>query len=283
MALRNHILPQVYLRPWSFEDQRIRVRDLAQSRSYISSLRNAAVEKGFYADDVEVLLNTEYENPALAGLQSAQQRLQVPPSEKARLAYYVSKMIRRVPKQRESIGQKFPEVSSGILDDVEDWLKATQRRIPEKDEIVKKRLDELSNLRKNIDAKLPEVIDDVDRRPIGEEEIELLCQMRWVFLTQDDEEFITGDAPVVFYSGIGIRYRNSEVTMPVGPDVALLATWEPVKDLSYRRAELRQVREINRRTVANATSKIFHRSDLSWVRSFRRDRTVEHRPLRIMV
>ena len=65
---RQHIVPRMYLQAFTRADGRIRVIDLQEEREYVASLRNAAVETGFY--DVDLRDQTVSAEDWLARLES---------------------------------------------------------------------------------------------------------------------------------------------------------------------------------------------------------------------
>lgn len=45
---RQHFVPRLYLKPFTRNDDKIRVVDLQEEREYVSSLNNVAVQSRFY-------------------------------------------------------------------------------------------------------------------------------------------------------------------------------------------------------------------------------------------
>jgi hypothetical protein len=86
-----------------------------------------------------------------------------------------------------------------------------------------------------------------------------MAQMMWRFLYVDREiGFVTCDNPVFFFEGIGIGHQQSELSFPISSRIALHASWRTDIPEGYFPVSKEGVREINRRTVNNATRYIFY-------------------------
>jgi hypothetical protein len=96
--------------------------------------------------------------------------------------------------------------------------------------------------------------------------LKVLQQMTWHFFTYDEAPiFLTCDNPIFYFRWLGIGKLESEVTFPISSNIVLWATWR--KDLKgeYSQPGTQICKEINRRTVVNATRFVYHAKDEYWV------------------
>lgn len=100
---------------------------------------------------------------------------------------------------------------------------------------------------------------------------QIIFDMRWCYLTTTDKEngFITSDSPFqilrpesikkygpqAFGSSPGLLYEDSEVTIPLSSQMAILAGWK-LEQESIFEADKTFVEQINLRTIMHANEKI---------------------------
>ena len=108
---RQHYVPRFYLRPFGRPDGKLRVSDLQESREYVSSLENVAVQSGFYdvdlgghtysaedwlgelESDATIVLRCLIDDPsAITTLTSEQENS---------LARFIAALILRTPRKRQ--------------------------------------------------------------------------------------------------------------------------------------------------------------------------------------
>lgn len=110
------------------------------------------------------------------------------------------------------------------------------------------------------------VIDISDRHPIVRrqwislEVVDCIYSMTWrVIVSELDLYFLTSDNPVFFDEGLGLTDPHSEVTFPLGSNVALHASWQgPPADLLFVNATTSLVGELNLRTSYRARFAFYH-------------------------
>jgi len=95
-------------------------------------------------------------------------------------------------------------------------------------------------------------------------------EMRWSFaVAPDGAPFATCDAPVIFSLADGLQ--NSPLILPIGRNVALIATWQDVQDLQYGPVTAEQVQSINQIVVKAALDEVYasqpHESLLATINS----------------
>ena len=121
---RQHYVPRFYLKPFVRPDGKLRVSDLQESREYVSSLQNVAVQSGFYdvdlsgytyssedwlgelESDAATVLRYLIDDPsAITTLTSEQENA---------LARFIAALILRTPRKRQELDDSLDAVFSQI-------------------------------------------------------------------------------------------------------------------------------------------------------------------------
>lgn len=147
--IRNHYVPQAYLKGFSDPGTPdfIWVYEKGSGRSFRTNVKNAAVETGFYPDDVEEALNEEIEIPANGVLEKIRRQEIVTPDEKLILSLYMGVMLKRVPRHRERQADLLPEVKERVFEELLAGLRVVKEAHPELAEAADLRLMEASRLK----------------------------------------------------------------------------------------------------------------------------------------
>lgn len=193
--------------------------------------------------------------------------------ERVDLLFFMAFFVARVPFFRNTIEQFAADVAKMILQvsashpehfeqTFREALKGQDELTPE--EIEEKRKWVLDDTKYTVKAS-PKLSLAIGFQAALNTIFPIFDQMRWLILQAgESERFITCDSPVswfdptprpAFYSGHGLGMRNVEVTFPIGPEVALLGTWEG--GTGYKKVPDRVVTEFNRRRVAFADRHVF--------------------------
>jgi len=241
-------------------------------RVFCAGTRRVAIETGYYSDEIEQYLANKVEGPANSVIKKIRERQIITVREKIDLSRYMVVMLKRVPRGKERVEEKSPEVLEGLLDDLDEQLAELLNQYPDIEHLKQKK-EELNQLRKRIETD-PDYKNDLvkdawlkllppDMTP---KSVKALSLMTWRFLTFDRESvFLTSDNPVFFFTNIGIGNEHSEVTFPISSNVALWATWRQDLEEGYFHAKESQIHQINRRTVSIATRYVYYSDETDWV------------------
>ena len=177
-------------------------------------------------------------------------------------------MATRGPRQRrktleEIAPQAIESVRKEIEADSREWIKESDG-----DPWAVARLKELEEVREKFSRILPENITKMARTPFwSEATVECVHNMVWRILPASPETFfVTSDTPTHLWENAGVGTPESELTFPIGKDLAMLgshigrpATVECVSP------QANLVDEINRRMVADAERFIFSHVKEDWI------------------
>ena len=86
-----------------------------------------------------------------------------------------------------------------------------------------------------------------------------------IFDYEGDQFFITSDNPLFFFEAIGIGNEKSELTFPLAKNIVLWAKWRTDIPPGFHRARTQFVKEVNRRTISNASNYIFSPYAADWI------------------
>jgi hypothetical protein len=265
----HHYVPQQYLRAFQTlsGDDEIWTYDKRDRKSRVLPIKVVAQSPKFYDEDVERELG-KMEATANKYLKEILSTGSLPESGRQALAYYVAVMMYRSPRSRRKNFERVPEVRDKVLaaarDAVENW--AAQK--PANDPMVARRRKELSEAEIRLTEEPPKSVTDQIRSPWPSAQVfDLVMRKTWRLLLSDGlESFITSDGPAVFFEGLGLGNKDSELTISLSPTVALVADHKgeegTTKVFNVRK---QMVREVNRRIVAHAERFIFASTEQAWV------------------
>lgn len=271
---RHHYIPQYYLKGFSVpENEKIWVYDKEnkQKKPFNTNVKNAAVEKDFYklnmyeGDDdtksLEQYFANEIEGPTNPILNKIREGKKIDRLEKYMLAYYMYSTILRIPAAKEDAKKILPEVEKPILEEAYQII----------DNYIKERPDQSkSNLQKAARGFIRAQIDNPSpifmAPPKFPKILPVIMKMNWYFLCTTSDHFLTSDNPV-FTHRASNGLLQGEFTFPVSKNIALWATTHKkyFHDRSYQTITPRMLKEINRRTVQNATRFVFSSKKESWI------------------
>jgi hypothetical protein len=108
--------------------------------------------------------------------------------------------------------------------------------------------------------------------------VQALQRMTWTFyIAQDSRVFFTGDNPV-FIPKFGLGKNNAELSFPISTDVALIASWDRNRKEGFEAAKSQIVKEINHRTVGQASRIYFSENPDGIVTMFNKG-TYQYHPI----
>jgi hypothetical protein len=268
----HHYLPQHYLRGFAM-GKAIWAHDLRESKSYRSQVKSVANENSFYTEDLEAHLANAVEGPAQAAIDKIRALLPLDVEDREAISHYVVALWKRVPTARKRVEAAFPYVADTVNAQIQRRLDEVANENPSLTELVVTKKAEVNNVMERYKEDPPDYfwhhsvsIGATPRMVQG------LLDMQWVILVSDKEHFITSDNPVFFFESEGIASAQSEISVPLGSNVALWAS----KGRPYRPGLLLVERgivlEVNRRSARNAERYLYTQSESPWVLSFARKR-----------
>jgi len=267
----DHYIPRFYLKGFtqSPESDRIWVYERGKESGFISSVKSIANEKHLYTREVEAYLANQVEGRANPIIRKIREHIPISSEEKKALAKYILVLWKRVPNHKILLQDKYPKVLNKVITKIDDQFLALLKERPDQMEIIEKRREELKNIRTDEEKKkgfLDEFWITNIRSDNTTRAMNALCMMNWCYWITKDEYFVTSDNPLFFFNSIGLANVKSEVSIPISKTIALWATWRTdIKEGSFLKARRQIVREINRRTIKNATRFIFCSDPFDWV------------------
>ena len=169
-------------------------------------------------------------------------------------AHQLSPSMVRVARQHvESVARAHGISTEEVLDQSDKWEKQHEEGPPQlKDDAVRKQF-------------VPQMlVDTVD-------------SMTWrVISAPKSESFLTGDNPLFTPEGSRTGRPHGEFSIPLSSRVALHGSWQEAKNkLCFVNGSPSLVKEINRRSVANAQRFVFYHLRASWVEKLMRSQVLE--------
>jgi hypothetical protein len=272
----HHYIPQHYLRGFCADDLPglLWVYTKGRADTYQTGITNIAKENSFYLPEVEQALASDVESPAEPVLKKIRARGSLTSADREILAAYLTILRKRVPAYRTIVRADTPEVQAKefrrIRGEIADQVSDPAKRAED--------LAEIAALEEAWQKGPPPEVQRLAEQPWSTGEIEAqLLKMHWYFLVAaGSSRYVTCDNPVFVFEGLGLNKSESELSCPVSRELALLVTgsarhWPP-----YVEARERAVQEINRRSVQNATSRVYYAEKTEWL-----DRMVQKRRLKL--
>ena len=214
-----------------------------------SRIKNVAQSSEFYSEGDERALSKRIEQPAQAPLEQLRNDQQIEVQGRYAVAVYLESMIKRVPHMRKKL--------LAIVPQAKDQLLARIRENPES--YAAKRnlkqpglLQRIEQWEQKFDSRPLSMNDDIIRRQWSSPDvIDCIFSMTWRVIKADESNcFLTGDNPVFFDEGYGLKKPNGEFSFPLSSDVVLHGSWQgPREGLIFVQAKPPLVKEINRRVV----------------------------------
>jgi hypothetical protein len=263
----HHYVPQEYLRGFasSGDPGLIWTYDKKTHFCRCLPIRNVAQEPKFYDPDVEAELAQRLEGPANIILAQLRAGDSITPQQRTHFAIYIATMMKRVPRRRRIAREN---ILPKALDETVEKFIADLKTSIASDEQLAARLAEAERVRDEFRVDPPkEVIDHIKAPWPTVAMIKAIASMTWrLAFTQGPQLFVTSDNPAFFFDAFGVGTAQSEVSFPLSPNLALLGSRQGESGATLF-VEVRQivVREVNRRTVANAERLIFANEQQRWL------------------
>jgi hypothetical protein len=230
-------------------------------------VNNVGHETSYYGPEVETYLANQIEFPANAVIKKIRNRETITTIDKLKLATYMVVMLKRVPDSKIRLNKMAPTVLEKQQAEWNETIDKLLEKDPTQAEILEKRRNEINAILTKYAENIPKDLWLLLIAPENTPNIlKVLQQMTWHFFTYDEAPiFLTCDNPIFYFRWLGIGKLESEVTFPISSNIVLWATWR--KDLKgeYSQPGTQICKEINRRTVVNATRFVYHAKDEYWV------------------
>jgi hypothetical protein len=278
----HHVLPRLYLKgfvevkrhPFIWEYTKGREFDPGSKSRNNPQRRSIGVAGAFedyyaYPDEQggvdcdtyeNILMRLEQPaNPVFAKIRGNQF---ITPTEREVFAAYITQMHRRVPEYRDGVSKMLPEIAASLKpsrevlellnwpdtpDATEAYRQIAFRQASEEGAAVRTHLICAANSEQSI---LPS----------------FLTRMKWrFFVAPAGTGFLTGDNPVFYFKGIGVKHSDSEISFPISTEVALVASWQENHKEGFFPAPSQVVKEINRRTASFASERLYYCRAESWI------------------
>ena len=263
----NHYVPKVYLRGFSTQedDRYIFMYRKHTDHPVRTNLRNVAQQTDLYPQELETQFANSLETPTKPILHRILSHQQLTDLERSSFVVFIVATYRRVPIHLDMVSKIFHSETDTSYDRWENEIKELLVTRPDKEAILQRRLEELRTIRREKRI-TPERI---WHQLLSSHPLQMVSwaveNMSWQFLFADEDAFLASDNPVFFFSELGLGRMNSELTFPISSKIALLATWQSSVRQVFRRAQDKEIVEINRRTASAAMECVFFSRDVSWI------------------
>jgi hypothetical protein len=268
----THYIPQEYLRGFEDGDAPGELWQYDKQKGSVRRVPVAAVaqQAGYFDADTESLLSCNVEGRGHAALKSLRTDRKIPtPDERKWFTLYVATMLMRTPRRRRKAWELVPRALEDTIDEfnslIDKWAEGGGDP-----ELVTRRRREAELARVRFRADPPEAAMEQIRSPWPTERVVgLIYQMTWRIITSTGPQyFLTGDNPAFFFESYGIAQPESELTFPLGRDLALVGNWQGDPRTSVMLTTTQPiVREINRRIVAGSERFVFSSKPQAWVKT----------------
>jgi len=216
------------------------------------------------------ILTNEIEGPANEVLDKVRGRHLINDEDNNTFADYMAVMWKRVPRAKEDLRKMAPRLAAGIGEKLNADLENLIANRPEKTELIEKRKKEIDDIldRYSVDPPKDIWLENLppERTPRIVEAIKAMTWTFWVF--DQYPAFLTCDNPFFYFTWLGVGKKDSEFSFPISSHILLWATWRADLPRDFIKASSQIVKEMNRRTVHNASRFIFHSRDENWIVPF---------------
>jgi len=267
----HHYLPQYYLKGFTETvDNKLWAYEKGSGVKFNTQIKSLANLTDFYSEETEQYLANDIEGPANEVLDKIRSRHLINDDDKKTFAEYMAVMWKRVPRAKEDLKKMAPRLADGIAEKLSADLSNIIDNMPEKTEFIEKRKKEIDDILAVYAVDPPK---DIWLENIPPERtpriVEVMKAMTWTFWEFDQRPvFLTCDNPVFYFTWMGVGRKDSEISFPISSNVVLWATWRADLPRNFIKATTQIVKEMNRRTVHNASRYVFHSRDEHWIVPF---------------
>lgn len=222
----------------------------------------AQIDK-FYPKEVENNLACTIESDGGDAIDKLLQLERIDLNERRHIVVYLGCQMLRTPVARKRAMNLLP-------DSLKEAISETKSRFDCNDSEYELFMDEIDRIEKEYSKKLPQDLEDrILRTPYPSNAIvDAINHMQWEFwYTEDSENFLTSDNPFFFTRGIGLKgSKDSQFFLPLSSNTVLYGhRYHYYDGISLLKVSSRVVRQINRRTIANADCRIYSSKKAVWI------------------
>ncbi len=265
----SHYTPQAHLRRFEIEEKPglVWMYDKTTRDWKELPIIKVAQEPGYYDPGVEVALNEDIEIPGNRCIEKLIRQEHLTDIEREEAATYIMHMATRGPRQRRKSQALLPQ----LLDDVISKIRKEFEDCIEKDEkvanIAKQQLEQLNRLEEKYSGEIPSFALQQTRIPfLSERLVQAIFDMAWHLLpASPNMYFITSDTPAHFFDGHGIGTEDSEFTITLSKEMALIGEHRGSRGIWVEQSESKFTKEINRRLLSNTERFVFSPRYEQWI------------------
>ncbi|HWB11073.1 MAG TPA: DUF4238 domain-containing protein [Pirellulales bacterium] len=264
----HHYVPRQHLRRFAVSGANncVWMYDKQTRRFCQAGIASVAQESEYYDPEIEKALADVVEGPGKIAIDKLLNREKIDNAERSSLSLYFMIMVTRGPRQRRKSLEHSPEILAQIISDTEveirQWI-ADEPGNP----MAHRRLQELEEVRAKFSAELPQGVIDQVRRPFwSERTVGCIHNMFWhIVPAPPGAHFVTSDTPAHFFECFGVGTLESEYTITLSKDFALIGERRRNAGIGYEKPQARIAREINRRILSHAERFVFSPSKGDWI------------------
>ena len=258
-----HYIPQQYLGHFAAPNDRNKIWMYDRhhpDEPKLLPIVTVAQSPEFYTDSDERDLSQNIEGPAHRPTDLLRNGQDIDPKDRTSVSRYLESMIKRVPALRSKLISQLPSTKREVIADI-------LRNI---EPVAAKLNTTPSELRKEIEQWDEEVNATriTDKSPVvspqwtSPDVVGSLYAMTWRVIRSGRNCFLTSDNPVFFDERLGLKNPYSEVSFPLGSNVALHASWQgPQEALFFFDGNSSLIDELNRRTAFNTDRFAFYHTN----------------------
>lgn len=271
----HHYVPRYYLRGFTNPPMSnlLWVYEKGSRRTFQTGVSRIGYENHFYTfteDDgtrnttsVESFLTYNIENPANPILRKLREKQMITQEEKRIMSNYIAVMMMRVPRNMERMQQLTPGVKETLAATIDQEVADAMSKNPDNKETLGNFLAVTKSILDEYSEGLPK---KAYLQFINTRFASVIYHMTWQFFTSEGgPSFLTNDNPVFFDEGIGIANEHSEISFPISSTVGLWASWRNDVSEGFVRANNQMIKELNNRTISNATRFVFYPFKADWL------------------
>ena len=270
----HHILPRLYLKGFVEEPGKPFIWEYRKGQGFSPgwksrsnpqrrSIRVAGAAGDYYAypdgqggvdyDGFENIL-MRLEQPANPIFEKIRARQFITDSEREVFADYMAQMHRRVQDYRDGVEAMLPGIAASLKPSREvleilKWADTQEATDAYRAIALREAAKEGAAIRTHLvcAANSPQ-----------SELPSYLIRMKWrFFVAPTSQGFLTGDNPVFYFKGLGIKHRAAEVSFPISTEIALVTSWAENHKEGFFPAPSQVVKEINGAPPASPPDRYF--------------------------